>query len=118
MQEENISKAVLTTDGRVLIEQPDGSYLPAEDQTDWERVRNMSNEEVEAAAADDPHAILSDDDWKHLKVVEPPAKRLFSIRLDSDVLDWFRAQGRGYQTRINAVLRAYMERRRNQGTPR
>ena len=75
----------------------------------------MSDEEVEANAADDPHAILSDDDWKHLRVVEPPTKTLFSIRLDSDVLDWFRAQGRGYQTRINAVLRAYMERRRNRG---
>ncbi len=116
MQEENITKAVLTTDGRVLIEQPDGSYLPAEDRTDWERVRNMSDEEVEANAADDPHAILSGDDWNHLKVVAPPGKRLFSIRLDNDVLDWFRQQGRGYQTRINAVLRAYMEQRRSQGT--
>ena len=116
MQEENITKAVLTTDGRVLIEQPDGSYLPAEDQTDWERVRTMSDEEVEAGAAADPHAILSDDDWNHLKVVEPPGKRLLSIRLDTDVLAWFRQQGRGYQTRINAILRAYMERRREQGT--
>ena len=116
MPEENITKAVLTTDGRVLIEQPDGSYRPAEDETDWERVRNMSDEEVEANAADDPHAILSDDDWAHLKVVETPGKRLLSIRLDNDVLAWFRRQGRGYQTRINAVLRAYMERRGDQGT--
>ena len=116
MQEENITKAVLTTDGRVLVKQPDGSYRPAEDRTDWERVRAMSDDEIEAAAADDPHAILSDDDWAHLKVVDPPGKRLLSIRLDTDVLSWFRQQGRGYQTRINAVLRAYVERRRQQGT--
>jgi uncharacterized protein (DUF4415 family) len=34
---------------------------------------------------------------------------MVSLRLDSDVLDWFKQQGKGYQTRINAVLRAYME---------
>jgi len=38
-----------------------------------------------------------------------PRKAAISLRLDADVLDWFRAQGTGYQTRINAVLRAYME---------
>lgn len=38
-----------------------------------------------------------------------PGKAAISLRLDADVLDWFRAQGAGYQTRINAVLRAYME---------
>jgi len=38
-----------------------------------------------------------------------PRKAAISLRLDADVLDWFRTQGGGYQTRINAVLRAYME---------
>lgn len=38
-----------------------------------------------------------------------PRKEAISLRLDADVLDWFRARGAGYQTRINAVLRAYME---------
>jgi uncharacterized protein (DUF4415 family) len=38
-----------------------------------------------------------------------PRKAAISLRLDADVLDWFKAQGAGYQTRINAVLRAYME---------
>jgi len=36
-------------------------------------------------------------------------KRLLSLRVDSDVIEWFRAQGRGYQSRMNALLRAYME---------
>jgi uncharacterized protein (DUF4415 family) len=39
----------------------------------------------------------------------PPAKKQLSIRLDADVLEWLRAQGRGYQTRINRILRAAME---------
>ncbi len=38
-----------------------------------------------------------------------PRKAAISLRLDADVLDWFKAQGGGYQTRMNAVLRAYME---------
>lgn len=44
------------------------------------------------------------------KGLEPaPRKSLLSLRIDSDVLQWFRAQGRGYQSRMNALLRAYMK---------
>ena len=39
----------------------------------------------------------------------PRTKRQLTLRLDSDVLDWFKQQGRGYQTRINVLLRAYMD---------
>jgi uncharacterized protein (DUF4415 family) len=39
----------------------------------------------------------------------PPKKELFSMRIDADVLAWFRALGEGYQSRMNALLRAYME---------
>lgn len=44
---------------------------------------------------------------KGLKPV--PRKTLLSLRIDADVLAWFRARGRGYQSRVNALLRAYME---------
>jgi uncharacterized protein (DUF4415 family) len=40
---------------------------------------------------------------------EPPTKTLLSLRIDTDVVEWFRAQGRGYQSRMNALLRAYMQ---------
>lgn len=44
------------------------------------------------------------------KGLEPvPKKSLLSLRIDADVLQWFRAQGRGYQSRMNALLRAYMK---------
>jgi uncharacterized protein (DUF4415 family) len=42
-------------------------------------------------------------------LAEPPTKTLLSLRIDSDVVEWFRAQGRGYQSRMNALLRAYMD---------
>jgi hypothetical protein len=61
MRSESRTRAVLTQDGRVLIEQPDGSYRPAPPCTDWERVRAMSEEEVEAAAGSDPDALPLDD---------------------------------------------------------
>jgi uncharacterized protein (DUF4415 family) len=43
----------------------------------------------------------------------PPSKILLSLRVDSDVVEWFRAQGRGYQSRMNALLRAYMDAHRS-----
>lgn len=47
--------------------------------------------------------------WEGAKPVELVQKKPVSIRLDEDLLDFFKSQGKGYQTRINAVLRAYME---------
>ena len=44
------------------------------------------------------------------KALKPvPRKSLLSLRVDSDVLEWFRSRGAGYQSRMNALLRAYME---------
>ena len=71
-------------------------------QTDWDRVATMTEAEVDEAAASDPDA----------QVVIPQSKHAISLRVDSDVLAWFKSQGKGYQTRINAVLRAYMEAQR------
>lgn len=54
---------------------------------------------------------LPDDFWDTADVVEPVAKQPISLRVDADVLDWFKAQGPRYQSRINAVLRSYMTQR-------
>ncbi len=51
-------------------------------------------------------------DWNALKVDWPQAKQAISLRIDQDVLDWFRGGGAGYQTRMNAVLRAVVESQR------
>ncbi len=69
----------------------------------------MTDAEIEAQMRDDPDwADFIDIDWSRATVVHPVEKQAVSIRLDRDVLDFFKAQGKGYQTRINAVLRSYM----------
>ena len=77
-------------------------------QTDWERVRNMTDEEIEAAVASDPDAVPVGLDWSDAELVIPK-KQPVSIRLDEDVLDFFKETGSRYQTRINEVLRTYMK---------
>jgi uncharacterized protein (DUF4415 family) len=52
---------------------------------------------------------LDESFFKHAKVVLPEPKAAVSIRLDRDVLDWFKNQGGGYQTKINAVLKTYVK---------
>ncbi|MDP3897412.1 MAG: BrnA antitoxin family protein [Mesorhizobium sp.] len=69
----------------------------------------MTDAEIEANMRDDPDwAELMNIDWSNAKIVIPVPKDAISIRLDNDVLDFFKATGKGYQTRINAVLRHYM----------
>lgn len=50
-----------------------------------------------------------DIDWSEAVLVVPPKKKAISIRVDEDVLDYFKRQGSGYQRRMNAVLRSYMQ---------
>jgi uncharacterized protein (DUF4415 family) len=52
---------------------------------------------------------LGDEFFKKATLAWPPTKQQLTIRLDADVLEWLRAHGRGYQTRINRILRAAME---------
>lgn len=86
-----------------------------EDRTDLERVRRLTDEEITAAAKDDPDTFIPDAQWwKDARVVSPRLrKRQVTLRLDQDVLDWFRDQGKGYQSKINAVLRSFVEAHRN-----
>jgi uncharacterized protein (DUF4415 family) len=79
-------------------------------ETDWARIDAMTEEEIEAAARADPEwEGLLDIDWSKAELVMPRRKGAISIRLDDDVLTYFKSLGAGYQTRINAVLRHFME---------
>lgn len=70
----------------------------------------MTEEELEASIANDPDwAEFKDVDWSDAVLVMPPKKKAISIRVDEDVLDFFKREGDGYQRRINAVLRSYMQ---------
>jgi uncharacterized protein (DUF4415 family) len=70
----------------------------------------MSETEVERMAAEDMAELGIAPDWmEHTRVIFPRPKERVTVRLDHDIVDWLKAQGRGYQTRINAILRAYVE---------
>jgi uncharacterized protein (DUF4415 family) len=79
-------------------------------KTDWKRFDAITDAEVEASIANDPDwAEFKDIDWSDAVLVIPVRKKAISIRVDEDVLDFFKKEGDGYQRRINAVLRSYMQ---------
>lgn len=79
-------------------------------KTDWDRLRALSDREIAAAVRDDPDAeLLTKDFWKNAKVVAPEPKVAISLRVDREVLDHFKAEGGKYQTRMNAILRSYVD---------
>ena len=82
-------------------------------KSDLERLRNLSDDEIEASIANDPDwQEFKNIDWSEAVLVIPPKKKAISIRVDEDVLDYFKKDGAGYQRRMNAVLRSYMQQKR------
>ncbi|HYB58349.1 MAG TPA: BrnA antitoxin family protein [Alphaproteobacteria bacterium] len=79
------------------------------------RKRNEVRTDWKAAAkkplpsGNEPDDAMAEIDWLTTELPRPRRKQHTSLRLDADMLAWFRAQGRGYQTRINAILRRYFE---------
>lgn len=78
-------------------------------KTDWARVDKLTDEDIARAVANDPDAAPINIDWSEADLVIPGRKKAISIRVDQDVLDFFKKTGDGYQRRINAVLRSYMQ---------
>ena len=78
-------------------------------KTDWARVDKLTDADIAKAVASDPDAAPIDIDWSNAVLVIPARKKAISIRVDEDVLDYFKSQGDGYQRRMNAVLRSYMQ---------
>lgn len=78
-------------------------------KTDWEKLANMKDEDIDFS--DIPE--LDDKFFKNASI-KVPEKKPITIRLDGDVLEWFKSQGQGYQTRINKLLRQYMEAQQSQ----
>ena len=85
---------------------------PSHVGSDWDRVDAMSDSEIDFS--DIPP--LDDDFFATAELRLPQRKEPITIRLDSDVLGWYRSFGKGYQTRINAVLRMYMEAQQSRST--
>jgi len=82
-------------------------------QTDLPRVRAKTEDDIKRDIAEDPEFKDEPQDWyARAKLEMPTSKRLLSLRLDDDVIDWFKRQGSGYQTKMNAVLRAFVHEER------
>ena len=80
-------------------------------RADLARLRRVSDAEIRRTSPPEL-ANLPADFWDEAELVAPAAKRAISLRLDEDVLEWFRKSGPRYQTRMNAVLRMYVRRMR------
>jgi uncharacterized protein (DUF4415 family) len=97
---------------RFSAEQLETMRQRGESGTDWARVDAMTETELEASIAADPDDVHDTPDWSQAVLGLPPRKEHINIRIDADVLAWFKRTGRGYQTRMNNVLRAFVESRR------
>ena len=91
---------------RYTADEIDEMLSRGESQTDWPRFDAITDEELEASI---DHEDEGEFDWSTVYVGMPGPKQQVTIRFDADVIEWFRAQGPGYQTRMNAVLRGYVE---------
>jgi uncharacterized protein (DUF4415 family) len=94
---------------RYTGEEIDEMIKRGESKTDWARVDALTEEELEASIDLEEEGEF---DWDNVHVGIPPAKKQLTVRFDEDVIAWFRAQGAGYQTRMNQVLRSYVEAQR------
>ena len=78
-------------------------------RTDWARVDAFTDDDIERMAANDAdNPATSAQDWIEA-VAGPQVKTPVNAKFDRDVVDWFKSQGRGYQARMNSVLRSYMQ---------
>ena len=103
MQNDNTIVRHSATELRRLREQ-------GKSQSDLARVREKSEAELERDIAADPDFAGISDAWlATAEAVRPIPKALLSLRIDADVIDWFKRQGPGYQSRMNAALRAFMQ---------
>lgn len=80
---------------------------PTRGRADFARMRAMTERDIQRTSPPEL-ADLPPDFWDNAKVVLPVRKRAISLRVDRDVLEWFKGQGPRYQSRMNAVLRSYM----------
>jgi uncharacterized protein (DUF4415 family) len=78
-------------------------------QTDWQRLDAMNDEDIDLSDCPEVTPEQFAKAVVRRGLVATKNKEQVTLRIDHDVLEWFKSQGRGYQTQINTLLRAYME---------
>jgi uncharacterized protein (DUF4415 family) len=81
-----------------------GKNMKKQSKTDWARLKAMRDKDIDTSEIPE----LTDDFFRKA-VLWPGTKKQITLRLDPDVIEFFKKQGRGYQSTINAVLRKYVE---------
>jgi len=84
-----------------------------QDRTNWHKAAAMTGKKLEASIKADPDDITGEPDWTKAITGIPAPKEHINIRIDHDVLEWFKANGKGYQTLMNNVLRAFVQSRQH-----
>jgi uncharacterized protein (DUF4415 family) len=82
-----------------------------EDRTNWEKIDAVTGAKLEESIRGDVDEPQDEPDWTKAVVGIPARKDHINIRVDHDVLQWFRSNGKGYQTLMNNVLRAFVQTR-------
>ncbi len=97
---------------RYTAEELDEMLLRGEDRSNDARLDAMTDAELEASIDKEEEGEI---DWDTIQVGLPLPKQQLTVRLDTEVIDWFKSRGPGYQTRMNAVLRGYVEAQKKAG---
>jgi uncharacterized protein (DUF4415 family) len=84
-------------------------FTSSNSQTDWQRLDAMSDEDIDLSDCPEITPEMFAKAVVRRGLPATKAKAQVTLRIDSDVLEWFKSHGRGYQTQINQLLRAYME---------
>ena len=96
---------------RYTAKQIKAKIARGEDRTNWDKIDAATGSKLEASIRADVDDIQGEPDWTQAIVGIPARKEHINIRIDHDVSQWFRSNGKGYQTLMNNVLRAFVQAR-------
>jgi uncharacterized protein (DUF4415 family) len=96
---------------RYTAKQVKARIARGEDRTNWDKVDAATGSKLEASIRADVDDVRGEPDWTQAIAGIPPPKDHINIRIDHDILQWFKSNGKGYQTRMNNVLRAFVQTR-------
>lgn len=96
---------------RYTAKQIKAKIARGEDRTSWSKSDAVTGAKLEASIRADVDDIHAEPDWTQAVLGVPAPKDHINIRIDHDVLQWFRSNGKGYQTLMNNVLRAFVQTR-------
>jgi uncharacterized protein (DUF4415 family) len=102
---------------RYTAKQIKAKVARGEDRTDCRKVNAVTAKKLEASMKSDPDEPDNEPDWMQAVAGLPAPKDHINIRIDHDVLQWFKSRGKGYQTLMNNVLRAFVKSRQHRRSP-